>query len=122
MKKSKNVAIRVNPKLKSLAEKTFKALGMNMHAGIILLLSQMQLRGKVPFQAKLEHPDAEYVSDELTVSLIVKADEDIKNQCVEIAHRSGLTFSLVISMYLVQVVDKQAIPFEILASPEESEA
>ena len=122
MKKSKNVCVRVNPNLKSLAEKTFKGLGMNMHAGIILLLSQMQLRGRIPFEAKLDHPDAEYINDELSVNLIVKADEDIKNQCVDIAHKSGLNFSLVISMYLVQVVDKQAIPFEILSSPEESEA
>ena len=115
MRKETPIPIRVNPNLKKLSDEAFRKLGMNMHAGINLLLSQMVLYQKIPFEVNLSEPKEGIITKEKTVPLMIKSDEQTKAICTEIARNSGLTLSMVVKMFLVQVVDKQAIPFRILS-------
>ena len=115
MRKQTPVPIRVNPTLKKMSEESFRKLGMNMHAGINLLLSQMVLHQKLPFDVSLNEPSQRVITNEKTVPVTIKTDEYTKQRCTEMVKKAGLNLSLVVNMYLVQVVDKQAIPFEILS-------
>ncbi|MBE6107697.1 MAG: hypothetical protein E7192_03560 [Erysipelotrichaceae bacterium] len=116
MKKETPVAIRVNPHLKERCREVFRKLGMNTHAGVNLFLSQMVLYQKLPFDVALNEPSQKLITQEKTVALTVKTDELTKQKCAELAKKAGLNLSLAINMYLVQVVDKQAIPFEIISN------
>ena len=119
MRKQTPVPIRVNPTLKKMSEESFRKLGMNMHAGINLLLSQMVLHQKLPFDVALSEPSQTVIPKEKTVPVTIKTDELTKQKCTELVKKAGLNLSLVVNMYLVQVVDKQAIPFEILSKEAE---
>lgn len=116
MKKQTPVAIRINPNLKKKSEDVFRQLGLNTHAGINMFLTQMALYQRIPFQAELSEEGMDIVNEEKSVALMIKADEEVKKKCSELAKNAGLNLSLVISMFLVQVVDKRAIPFQILSS------
>ena len=48
--------------------------------------------------------------------MTVKVDEDIKKKCVELSNTAGLNLSVVINLYLVQVVNKNAIPFTVISN------
>ena len=123
MAKPKNetgITIRIPQILKRQADEMFEGLGLNTHAGIHLMLKQMALRGYLPFEVNLLHGVKKYDSDDKQMPVLIKTNEEIKNKCIEIAYNSGLNLSLVISMYLIQVIDKQAIPFKIIPHPNSS--
>ena len=123
MAKQKNetgITIRIPQTLKRQADEIFDGLGLNTHAGIHLMLKQMALRGYLPFEVNLLHGVKKYDSDDKQMPVLIKTNEEIKNKCTEIAYNSGLNLSLVISMYLIQVIDKQAIPFKIVPQPNSS--
>ena len=60
------VKAQIDSKLKRQAEVTFKALGLDMTSGIRMFLSQVVLRGGIPFDVsmpKLNRETLEAVSD-----------------------------------------------------------
>jgi len=123
MAKQKNetgITIRIPQMLKRQADEMFEGLGLNTHAGIHLMLKQMALRGYLPFEVNLLHGVKKYDSDDKQMPVLIKTNEEIKSKCTEIAYNSGLNLSLVISMYLIQVIDKQAIPFKIISQSNSS--
>lgn len=52
------VKARVEPTLKADAEATLMALGMDLSAGIRVFLTQVVLRGGLPFEVSLPTPNA----------------------------------------------------------------
>lgn len=111
-----SVVIRINPTLKKMSDHVFQSLGMNTHAGIKLFLSQMVLHQQFPFELTLSEPMKDVLKEKKTVSLVVRIDSDIKAKCTELTRNAGLNLSLAIKLYLVQVVDKNAIPFQIMVN------
>lgn len=116
MRKQTPVGVRINPSFKKKCDETFRRLGMNTHAGINLFLTQMRLHQGIPFEVALIDAKNMIMTEEKSISLIIKTDEETKRICTELAKKAGLNLSRAITMYLVQVVDKQAIPFTILSN------
>ena len=116
MNKQAHIAVRVNPNLKRRCEEVFYRLGMNTNAGIKLFLSQMTLYQCLPFELTLDEHNQDMFSDEKTVSLVFNVDADIKRKCSELAAAAGLNLSLMIKLYMVQVVDKNGIPFPVISN------
>ena len=116
MNKQAHVAIRVNPNLKKRCEEIFYRLGMNTNAGIKLFLSQMTLYQCLPFELTLDECTQEVFSDEKAVSLVFNVDADVKRKCSELCAAAGVNLSLVFKLYMVQVVDKNGIPFPVISN------
>ena len=89
---------------------------MNTNAGIKLFLSQMTLYQCLPFELTLDECTQEVFSDEKAVSLVFNVDADVKRKCSELAAAAGLNLSLMIKLYMVQVVDKNGIPFPVISN------
>ena len=116
MKNQVLIAIRINSNLKRCSDEVFRRLGMSFSTGIKLCLSQMALYQGLPFELSLVDVDSSLFCEKKTVSTTIKIDEDIKKKCNELASAAGLNLSLVINLYLVQVVDKNAIPFVVISN------
>ena len=56
---STNINIRTDSELKSAAEKIFEAFGLNMSSAINMFLKQTVRTNGIPFELKLELPNAE---------------------------------------------------------------
>lgn len=59
MEKSATLNLRVNPKLKSDAEKILSRLGIPMSTAIDMFLNQIVLGGGIPFSVTLPKPPAD---------------------------------------------------------------
>ena len=115
MKNQVPVAIRINSNLKQSSDEVFRRLGMNLSTGIKLCLLQMVLYQGLPFELSVVE-DSFSFSEKKTLSIVVKIDEEIKKKCVELSNAAGLNLSLVINLYLVQVVHKNGIPFTVISN------
>lgn len=116
MKNVKSISLRINDEFKKRCDDTFHRLGMNLHAGINLFLSQMILYQRLPFDVAITDVSQKRAAHEKNITVMIKTEDEIRRQCAQLAKKAGLNLSTLISMYLVQVVDKQAIPFQILTS------
>jgi DNA-damage-inducible protein J len=68
-----NLSIRMDTELKKQAEKLFSELGMNMTTALNVFLRQSVRQGGIPFEIKLDIPNAE------TIEAFLEGDELIKN-------------------------------------------
>ena len=59
MNKTDNIIVRVEPKLKSKAEKMLADLGLNMADAINIYLKQIVLTESIPFKIEKPHYNAE---------------------------------------------------------------
>lgn len=66
-----NINIRVDETLKKNAEMLFDEIGMNMSTAINIFLKQAVREHGIPFQLKIEMPNAE----------TIRTIEDVKNGC-----------------------------------------
>ena len=57
MKKTSNINIRIDDKLKKEAEKLFNDLGINMSSAINVFLKQSVREQKIPFEIRKEYPN-----------------------------------------------------------------
>ena len=116
MNKQVHVSVRIHPALKKRCDDVFKRLGMNTNAGIKLFLSQMMLYQRLPFELTLDDHNSEVLSKEKTVSFVFNVDEEIKKKCSELAIHAGMNLSMMIKLDMVQVVDKNVIPFPVISN------
>ena len=71
--KKSSLNIRLDSELKNQAEKLFSELGMNMTTAINVFLRQSVREGSIPFEIKLNQPNAE------TIEAMNEGDEIIKS-------------------------------------------
>ena len=116
MNKQVHVSVRINPVLKKRCDEVFKRLGMNSSAGVKLFLSQMMLYQRLPFELTLDKSYSDVYDKEKTASYVFNVDEEIKKRCSELAVSAGMNLSMMIKLYMVQVVDKNGIPFPVISN------
>lgn len=73
MAKTSNINVRVAPEIKEKAEALFSNFGMNVSDAINIFLHQSIIYGGLPFQVKLDKPNAE------TIAAMQEVDEMLKS-------------------------------------------
>lgn len=66
MEKSATLNLRVNPNIKSDAEKILSRLGIPMSTAVDMFLSQVILVGGIPFSVTIPNPPAEIDASQMT--------------------------------------------------------
>ena len=57
----------------------------------------------------------------MSSSVFIRLDENLKKEASDVLNKMGLDISTAIKMFLHQVVNKQAIPFEISAAKKQDD-
>ncbi len=80
MEKTATLNLRINPEIKKNADEVLSALGLSMTAAINIYLTQIALRGAIPFDIALPQPPKSINADRMTAQeLKASIDEGLED-------------------------------------------
>ena len=111
MEKNVNIQIRINEEIRDHSFEIIKAMGLDMSTTINLLIKQIILTKKIPFEFPENNKDNN-VSRKNTL-INIRANKEERILVNQIVNDLGFDFSTLVNLLMKQIITTEKIPFEI---------
>lgn len=115
--KNERLNVGVNGEVKKEATRVLQCLGLSMSDAIGLYLNQIAMKRGIPFEIRTNVSSAQrYIKNHVSYKqqrIDIRVNQKTKEQAERILDRIYLSMSDAITIYLLEIIRSQGIPFAI---------